>query len=73
MTISNGISKQKLTIYPSAQPIMENIWWLEFPYENEDWDEPVFLSDHSWALQEQTMKNVLSQFIFAISCVDFPR
>jgi hypothetical protein len=36
MTISNGISIQKLTIYTPAQPIMENIWWLEFPYENEN-------------------------------------
>jgi hypothetical protein len=36
MTISNGLSIQKLTIYPPNQPIMDNIWWLEFPYENED-------------------------------------
>jgi hypothetical protein len=36
MTISNGISIQHLTIYPLAQPIMVNIWWLEFPYENEN-------------------------------------
>jgi hypothetical protein len=28
-------------------------------------------SDHSWALQEHTMENVLNQFIFAIMCVDF--
>jgi hypothetical protein len=31
MTISNGLSIQKLTIYPPSQPIMENIWWLDFP------------------------------------------
>jgi hypothetical protein len=31
MTISNGLSIKKLTIYPPAQPIMENIWWLECP------------------------------------------
>jgi hypothetical protein len=36
MTISNGLSIQNLTIYPPAQPIMENLWWLECPYENED-------------------------------------
>jgi hypothetical protein len=46
MTISNGISIQKITIYPPIQPIMENIWWLECTYENEDWEEPVFPSDH---------------------------
>jgi hypothetical protein len=42
MTISNGLSIQKLTIYPPYQPIMENIWWLECPYENEDWEKPCF-------------------------------
>jgi hypothetical protein len=36
MTISNGLSIQKLTIYPPTHPIMENLWWLECPYENED-------------------------------------
>jgi hypothetical protein len=35
MTISNGLSIQKITIYPPTQPIMENLWWLEFPYDNE--------------------------------------
>jgi hypothetical protein len=57
---------------PSAQPIMENIWCLECPYENEEWEEPIFPSDHSWALQDHTMENVLNQFIYAITCVDFP-
>jgi hypothetical protein len=47
MAISNRLSIHKLTIYPPAQPIMENIWWLECPYENENWEEPVFPSDHS--------------------------
>jgi hypothetical protein len=50
MTISNGLSIQKLTIYPPTQPIMEKIWWLECPYNNEDWEEPVLPSDHAWAL-----------------------
>jgi hypothetical protein len=30
-------------------------------------------SDHAWALQEHTTKNVLNQFISAITCVDFPQ
>jgi hypothetical protein len=50
MTIVNGLSIQKLTIYPPAQPIMENLWWIEFPYENEYWEEPVLPSDHAWEL-----------------------
>jgi hypothetical protein len=52
---------------------MVNIWWLECPYENEDREEPMLPSYHSWALQEQTMENVLNQLIFAITCVDFPQ
>jgi hypothetical protein len=71
MTISNGLSLQKLTIYPPAQPIMENLWWIEFPYENEDWEEFVLPSDHARALQEHPPKNVLNQFIYAITCLDF--
>jgi hypothetical protein len=72
MTISNGLSIQKLTIYPLSQPIIENIWWLECRYENKYWEEPVFPSDHARALQEHTTKNVLNQFISAITCVNFP-
>jgi hypothetical protein len=47
---------------------MENLWWLECPYENGDWEEPVFPSDHAWALQEHTIENVLNQFISSITC-----
>jgi hypothetical protein len=50
---------------------MENLWWLEFSYENDDWEEPVLPSDHVRALQENTRENVLNQFIYAITCVDF--
>jgi hypothetical protein len=52
---------------------MDNLWWLECPYENEDWEEPILPSDHAWVLQEHTMKNVLNQFISAITCVNFPQ
>jgi hypothetical protein len=33
----------------------------------------LFPSDHAWELQEHTTKNVLNQFISAITCVDFPQ
>jgi hypothetical protein len=69
MTISNGLSMKKLTIYPPAQLVIENLWWLECSYENENWEERVLPSDHSWALQEKTTKNVLNQFISAITCI----
>ena len=73
MTISNGPSIHKFTMYPQAQPVIENLWWLECPYENENWEELVLPSDHSWALREKTTKKVLNQFISAITCVDFPQ
>jgi hypothetical protein len=73
MTIFNGLYIQKLTIYPPYQPIMENIWWLECPYENDNWEESMLMSDHSWALRDQTTKNVLNQFIYVITCAYFPQ
>ena len=36
MTISNGLSTQKLDLYPSAQPVTETLWWLYFPFGNEN-------------------------------------
>jgi hypothetical protein len=30
-------------------------------------------SDHSWALQENMIENVLNRFIYLITCVDFPQ
>jgi hypothetical protein len=33
----------------------------------------MMLSDHVWALPENTTKNVLNQFISAITCVVFPQ
>jgi hypothetical protein len=47
MTISSGLSIHKLTIYPPSQPIMENLWWIECPYDNKKWEEPVLPSDYS--------------------------
>ena len=47
MTISNGLSMKKLTIYPPAQHVTKNLWWLECPYENEILEELVLPSDHS--------------------------
>jgi hypothetical protein len=73
ITISNGLSIKKLTIYPPAQPIMENLWWIECPYENEEWEEPVLPSDHTREIQENTTENVLNQFISVITSVDFPQ
>ena len=56
MTISNGLSTQRLVLYPPARPMMEKLWWLECPFGDENIEELVLPSDHSWALQERTNK-----------------
>ena len=41
LTISNGISLQNLIIYIPAQPVTENMLWLESPYGDEDVKQPL--------------------------------
>jgi hypothetical protein len=36
MFISNGISSQKLTLFPPAKPVTEELWWLKCPYHEND-------------------------------------
>ena len=73
MTISNGLSTQKLALYPPAQPVTETLWWLDCPFGDENIEYLFFPSDYSWALQEQTTKNVLNQFVSSTTCIDFPQ
>ena len=47
MTISNGLSTQILILYPPAQPITRNSWWLNCSFRDEDFDELSFPSDFS--------------------------
>ena len=35
MTISNGLSTPRLILYPLAQPITENSWWLNCSFGDE--------------------------------------
>ena len=60
MTISNGLYTQRLVLYPPARPIIEKLWWLEFPFGDENFEELVLPSDNSWALQDQTIENALT-------------
>ena len=73
MTISNGLSTQRLILYPPAQPITENSWWLNCSFGDEYFDDLSLPSDFSWALQEQTTENVLNLFLSSTSCIDFPQ
>ena len=46
--------------------------WLECPFGDEDFEELVLPGDHSWALQDPTTENALTQFILSTKCVDLP-
>jgi hypothetical protein len=41
MTISNGTHRQKLVLFPPAQPTQEILIWLENPYGEEDCIRPL--------------------------------
>jgi hypothetical protein len=72
MFISNGISSQKLTLFPHAWPVTEELCWLTCPYfENED-EEPLFFVDEIHALQEPTEDDILNQFLSITENVEFP-
>ena len=73
MTISNGLSTQRLILYPPALPITETSWWLNCSFGDEDFDDLSLPSDFSWAPQEQTIENVVNQFVSSTTCTYFPR
>ena len=73
MTISNGLSTQRLILYPPAQPITENSWWLTFYFWHEDLDDLSLPSDFSLELQEHTTENVLNHFVSSTTCKYFPQ
>ena len=65
-----------LFLYPPAQPVTKNLWWLDFPFGDENIEYLFFSSDYSLALQEKTTKNLLNQFVsynlYIFSAVFFP-
>ena len=75
MTIYNGLSTQKLDLYPPTQTVTETLWWLDYPFKDENIEDPFFPSDYLniWALKEQTTENVLNQFVSLTTCIYFPQ
>ena len=73
MTTSNGLSTQRLVLYPPTQSVTKNLWWLDCSFGDENLDDLSLPSDYSWALQEQTTENVLNQFVSSTTCIDFPK
>ena len=47
MTISNGLSTQRLILYPPALPITETSWWLNCSFGDEDFDDLSLPGDFS--------------------------
>ena len=47
MTISNGLSTQRLILYPPAQPVTKNSWWLNYSFGDKYFDDLYFPSDFS--------------------------
>ena len=39
MTISNGLSMQKLVLYPPTQPITKKLWWLDCSFWDENFED----------------------------------
>ena len=50
ITISNGFSTQRLILYPPAQPITKNSWWLNYSFGDEYLDDLSLASVFSLAL-----------------------
>jgi hypothetical protein len=73
MFISNGISSQKLTLFPPAQLVTEELWWLKCPYYKNDKEEPLLSVDEFHALQEPIEDDILSQFLSVTENVEFPQ
>ena len=73
MTISYGLSTQRLILYHPTKPITENSWWLNFYFGDEYFDYLSLPSDFFLAFQEKTTENVLNQFVSSTTCMDFPQ
>ena len=73
LTISNGTSLQNLTMYSPTQPVPKNMLWLEIMYGDEEIEQPLLSISQSRGLEDQTEDNILDQFIYATTSIDFPR
>ena len=49
------------------------MWWLDCPFGDENIEYLFFPNDYSWALQEQTIENVLNHFVSSTTCIYFPQ
>ena len=72
MTISNGLSTQRLILYPPIEPITNNSWWLNCSFGDEYFYYLSLPSDFSLALQEQTTENVLKPVCLFNNLYGFP-
>jgi len=73
MFISNGISSQKLTLFPPTRPVTEELCWLKCPYFENDDEESLFSVNEFHALQEPTEDDILNQLLSVTENVEFPQ
>jgi hypothetical protein len=73
MTISNGTQSHKLILFPPSQPTMEVPLWLENPYGEEDCTQPLLTLEQVKGVQEHSKEQILSLFLAASACIDYPQ
>jgi hypothetical protein len=73
MTISNGTQSQKLILFPPSQPDNEFPLWLENPYGEEDYTQPLLTLEQVKGVQDQTEEKILSLFLANIECIEYPQ
>jgi hypothetical protein len=76
MTISNGTQSQKLMLPPPPpppQPTTKVPLWLENPYGEEDCTQPLSTLEQVKGVQEHSEEQILSLFLAASACIDYPQ
>jgi hypothetical protein len=54
MTISNGTQSQQIILFPPSQPAIEVPLWLENPYGEEDYTQPLLTLEQVKGVQDKT-------------------
>ena len=60
-------------MYPPAQPVAESMLWLEILYGEEEIEQPLLSISQSTGLEDQNEDNILYQFNYATTSIEFPQ
>lgn len=72
MTIWNGESIKRFTLYPPRKPI-ENPLFIEDLYGDEEVVQPILIVEESEGFKDPTEENLLNIFITNLDCIQYPR